>query len=312
MAFDTREFRSCLGSFTTGVTVVTSKDLDGGYVGVTANSFNSVSMDPPLVLWSLGKSARSLPAFETAKYFAINILASDQMDISNHFATQQEDKFGSIQFQNGIDDLPLLAGCAATIQCETSMVYEGGDHIIIVGKVIEFNEFNKPGLAFSKGKYALSQPHPGLESQPCSTDETVFVQNYMHYLLLMAAQQFENSMIPIINKAGINSHYEWRVLAMLNDSDGLSTDDLADNAPAKYAFMVDVLSGMVDNGLVQTVKKDGVDYYGLTIDGKQKANELLALARAHEEAILENVSLDGDQLKASLKEIVLSLKNEAA
>ena len=90
MAFDTREFRSCLGSFTTGVTVVTSKDLDQGYVGVTANSFNSVSMDPPLVLWSLGKSARSLPAFEAAKYFAINILASDQMDISNHFATQQE------------------------------------------------------------------------------------------------------------------------------------------------------------------------------------------------------------------------------
>ena len=310
MAFDAREFRSCLGNFTTGVTVVTSKDLGQGYVGVTANSFNSVSMDPPLVLWSLGKSARSLPAFEAAKHFAINILAADQMDVSNHFATQQENKFNSVNFESGIGDVPLLTGCAATIQCETSMVYEGGDHIIFVGEVIDYDDFDKPGLAFSKGKYALSQPHPSLKPKPHPTDENAFVKNYMHYLLLMAAQQFENSMIPIIHAAGINSHSEWRVLAMLHDGEALTVDDLADNAPAKYAFMVDVLSGMVANGLARTLEEKGENYFGLTAKGRRKADELLSLAKAHEKETLEHADLDGIQLKESLREIVLSLEGE--
>lgn len=310
MAFNKIEFRNALGIFATGVTVVTAKDAGGsGYVGITANSFNSVSMDPPLVLWSIGKSARSLPAYEAAGYFAINILASDQIEISNHFATQQPDKFDSIDFQNGIGDVPLLKGCAAVFQCKTKMMYEGGDHIIFVGEVLDFEQFDKPGLVFSEGKYALSQPHPTIKSRAESDEQNGFVDNYAHYLLLMAAQKFENSFIPIINQSGINSHYEWRVLTMLNDRNGQTADELAENTPTKYTFIVEVLNGMIDTGLIDKIQKDGGDYYGLTANGQDKANELLAAARVHEKNALENFSLADSQLKNALKELISGLSS---
>ena len=163
-SFDKTEFRNTLGGFATGVTVVTAKDLDGeGYVGMTANSFNSVSMDPPLVLWSIGRNARSLSAFEQASNFAIHILAEDQIDVSNHFATQQDDKFAEADYREGIEGVPVLNGCSIVLQCKTKMLYDGGDHTIIVGEVLGFENNDKSGLAFSKGKYSIIKTHPDVE-----------------------------------------------------------------------------------------------------------------------------------------------------
>ena len=153
-SFDPKDFRNVLGSFPTGVTVITTKDADGNRYGVTANSFNSVSLDPPLVLWSIGKTSTSYDAFMAAEFFNIHILAADQEAISNNFAKSGGDKYDGIDYQDGIEGAPVVAGCAAVMQCKIEHQYEGGDHIILVGRVMEYQYDDKDSLVFSRGRYA--------------------------------------------------------------------------------------------------------------------------------------------------------------
>src|SRR5690554_165565 len=134
---DSRQFRSALGAFTTGVTIVTTCDQEGHDVGLTANSFNSVSMNPPMVLWSLDKSSRSLPAFMENDHFAVHILAADQQPMSDRFASRGADKFAGLETERGAGDVALLDGCSARFECETAFRYDGGDHIIFVGNVVK-------------------------------------------------------------------------------------------------------------------------------------------------------------------------------
>ena len=152
--FDPKDFRNVLGSFPTGVTVITTKDAEGKLYGVTANSFNSVSLDPPLVLWSIGKNSTSYDAFMAAEYWNVHILAADQESISNNFAKSGGDKYQDIDFSEGVKGAPVVAGCAAVMQCKSEYQYEGGDHIILVGRVLEYQYDDKESLVFSKGKYA--------------------------------------------------------------------------------------------------------------------------------------------------------------
>ncbi|WP_017671505.1 enoyl-CoA hydratase-related protein [Blastomonas sp. AAP53] len=150
--FDPRTYRNALGQFATGVTIVTTRDAEGRAVGVTANSFNSVSLDPPLVLWSLARSARSMAAFEQAGQFAVHILASDQDELSNRFASRAEDKFAGLDF--GDTGPPRIPGCSARLVCNTRHLYEGGDHVIMVGEVIDYESEGRPPLLFHGGTYA--------------------------------------------------------------------------------------------------------------------------------------------------------------
>ena len=159
-AIDAREFRNALGSFATGVTIVTTRDAAGHDVGLTANSFNSVSLDPPLVLWSLARSSNSLAAFVDAKHFAVHILAADQEPLSNRFATRGADKFAGLQMERGEGGTPLLHGCAARFECRTAYRYAGGDHEIFVGEVLTFEHFDRPLLVYQKGGYALAVKKP--------------------------------------------------------------------------------------------------------------------------------------------------------
>lgn len=121
--------------FATGVTIVTARTADGTLVGVTANSFNSVSLDPPLVLWSLSRAAASLPAFSTGSHYAINILAADQHELAQRFASKGVDRFADVVFVDGAGGAPLLAGAAATFECFNRSRYSEGDHVIFVGEV---------------------------------------------------------------------------------------------------------------------------------------------------------------------------------
>jgi len=157
---DTRAFRNALGKFATGVTVVTAKDKNDVRVGVTASSFNSVSMDPPLVLWSLDKRAHSLNSFANADYFTVNVLAEDQVAVSDHFARKGgKDKFDGIDFEEGAGGAAVLNGSAAHFQCKKAFTYEGGDHLIFVGEVVAFTCTRRDGLVFHQGGYAVSEPH---------------------------------------------------------------------------------------------------------------------------------------------------------
>ncbi len=152
--FDKNEFRKTLGQFATGVTIVTTNDKGGLPVGMTCSSFNSLSLDPPMVLWSIAKSAYGLQAFSSAKYFNVHVLCSDQDQISNNFAKAGHDKFKGIKFSKGLGGIPILERYAALFECETTHQYDGGDHIIMVGTVIAFKHKKSNPLVFHGGCYA--------------------------------------------------------------------------------------------------------------------------------------------------------------
>lgn len=157
---DSRELRNALGHFATGVTVVTTRNAAGAPVGVTINSFSSLSLDPPLILWSLAKKSHSLAAFEGAAHFAVHVLAADQQALSDRFARSGNDKFADVTLSRGLGELPLLGHCAAVFQCSAEHRYDGGDHLILVGRVQRFATDERPPLLFYRGRYASADDAP--------------------------------------------------------------------------------------------------------------------------------------------------------
>lgn len=149
------ELRSALGRFTTGVTIVSCVDGSGAPVGLTANSFQALSLEPPLVLWSLRATSPSLPAFQAAKHFAVNVLGEAQVDLSRRFATRREDKFDDGVWAPGGHGAPVLAGCTAVFECETLSHQTAGDHVLFIGRVLTISEAPVPPLVFQAGHYHL-------------------------------------------------------------------------------------------------------------------------------------------------------------
>lgn len=157
--FSSSEFRSALGMFATGVTIVTVRTAQGKLMGLTANSFNSVSMDPPLVLWSLSQNAGSMAAFSTGSHYAINILSANQQDLARQFASPVPDRFAGVEYTLGVSGAPLLAGAAATFECFNRSQYEEGDHIIFVGEVeCCARETGASPLLFHGGRFYAEHP----------------------------------------------------------------------------------------------------------------------------------------------------------
>lgn len=157
---DTRRFRDAMRRFATGVTIITTRDGDAVPVGLTANSFNSVSLTPPLVLWSLNKHSRSLPVFMTADYYAVNVLCSDQKGLAARFASPIDDRFAGIEWHSGATGTPLFDGCVAWFECASVHRHEGGDHIIFVGEVLNFGHSDRIPLLYAGGAYGVPAPHP--------------------------------------------------------------------------------------------------------------------------------------------------------
>jgi flavin reductase (DIM6/NTAB) family NADH-FMN oxidoreductase RutF len=156
--FNTRELRNALGSFATGVTIITTRGREGEPVGLTVNSFASVSLDPPLVLWSQSLYAQSLPAFQESSHFVVNILAFDQIELSNHFAKQHDDKFINVAHIIAESGAPVMIGAAAHFECRNEFRHYGGDHIIFIGHVERFAYTDRPTLLFCRGKYMRGEP----------------------------------------------------------------------------------------------------------------------------------------------------------
>jgi 4-hydroxyphenylacetate 3-hydroxylase, reductase component len=151
---DPRQFRSALGTFATGVTVITTRGPRGELVGNTANSFNAVSLDPPLVLWSLGKSALSIKAYLSTDHFVVNVLREGQEELSARFARQLGDKWEGLEYETWETGCPILPNVLAVFECKTAYTYQGGDHVIFVGEVLkyDFDPHGRP-LVFWRGGY---------------------------------------------------------------------------------------------------------------------------------------------------------------
>ena len=152
---DPIELRRCLGSFVTGVTVITALDENGTPIGMTVNSFNSVSLDPPLIIWSLRNNATSFAVYNKATRFVVNILSEEQVSVSNRFAKSGPDRFDGIPYSLGIGGVPLIDGCAAYIECRTEAIYPGGDHVLFLGRVERIAGSPRKPLAFGAGKYMV-------------------------------------------------------------------------------------------------------------------------------------------------------------
>jgi flavin reductase (DIM6/NTAB) family NADH-FMN oxidoreductase RutF len=145
--------------FATGVTVVTARAPDGSLVGLTANSFNSVSLSPPLVLWSLSQAASSMAAFRTGSHYAINILGADQQALAQRFSTRHEDRFADVAFVEGQSGAPLLTGSVASFECFNRSRYVEGDHVIFVGEVERCShQAGSSPLLYHGGKFYTEHP----------------------------------------------------------------------------------------------------------------------------------------------------------
>lgn len=303
--FDPKDFRRALSQFPTGVTVITTLDAEGNPVGVTASSFNSVSMDPTLVLWSIDKGAHSLSAFENAEHFAVNILSRDQVATSNNFASRGEDKFANAEYTAGLGGAPVLNDYAAQFECKTWAVYEGGDHLILVGEVLgyRYNDDVEP-LVFARGSYAVSAQHPEMvkSSAPCAANEDDFVGDYLLYLLRESYQLFSADLYPKLkHECGVTPE-EWRILARMISCPAIKISDLGGMVMQPESALRETADFMADKGLVEYQDKDTLSVTG---KGAEVAAQMKKLAQSEEAALIGQLSSEQSALlKDSLKTLI--------
>ena len=308
--FDPKDFRRALSQFPTGVTVITTVDADGKPVGVTASSFNSVSMEPTLVLWSIDKGAHSLSAFEKAEHFAVNVLGSDQVATSNNFASRGEDKFANAAYSAGLGGAPLLDDYAAQFECKTWAVYEGGDHLILVGEVINYryNDVIEP-LVFARGHYAISAQHPETMKSPSNCDNANtdggFVGDYLLYLVRNLYQELSASLYPKLQSECDINPEEWRILARMDSCPTISISDLTGMVLQPEIALRQTADWMAEKGLVEYQNKDILK---VTAKGSGIAAQLRNLAIAEEAELLSKLPAnEAGQLKANLKTLIEKL-----
>tara|TARA_R110001583_G_scaffold149004_1_gene300905 strand:+ start:13018 stop:13953 length:936 start_codon:yes stop_codon:yes gene_type:complete len=301
--FDKRDFRTALGQFPTGVTVITTVDLDGDPIGCTASSFNSVSIDPALVLWSIDKGAFSKTTFENAEYFAINVLSENQVETSNRFAGRGEDKFKNVSYSKGLGGAPLLEGCGAQFECKTWNVYEGGDHLIIVGEVIQYHHDDSlTPLAFSRGGYAITTQHPSPNLQKNEVgDGNEFLDNYLLYLLNSATSTYRHDLYPKLVDGCDVTPEQWRVMTILSDTPIHTLQTLSVLAMQPLIDLSESIDTLIEKGAVTMVGSK----IGLTADGVLLQKYLLDIANEHEEYMLGKIDKQQTSvLKKALKSII--------
>ncbi|WP_025916622.1 flavin reductase family protein [Herminiimonas sp. CN] len=156
--FDTPHFRHALSQFATGVTIITTRLADGTLLGLTASSFNSVSLEPPLVLWSLGNRASSMEAFAGNSHYVINVLALDQAPLAERFSRPIKNRFEGVEYELSRTGHPILKGVSAWFECHNRSRYPEGDHVIFVGEVERCAAYPQPALVFHNGKFVTTQP----------------------------------------------------------------------------------------------------------------------------------------------------------
>lgn len=176
----TSDLRRILGHFATGVAVVTTTSREGRHEALTVNSFSSVSLNPPLVLWCLRRESRAVPAFAGSDMFAVNILGSHQQDVSAHFARAKADIFAGVRYRLGKSGCPLLETVAAHLECRLENTIDAGDHLIFIGRIIHAAHEEREPLVFSKGRYCVPaplQPVPRLRRRQATPEILVLGQS---------------------------------------------------------------------------------------------------------------------------------------
>jgi 3-hydroxy-9,10-secoandrosta-1,3,5(10)-triene-9,17-dione monooxygenase reductase component len=303
-AIDKKEFRSALGAFATGVTIVTTCH-EGVDVGLTANSFNSVSLDPPMVLWSLGKTSLSLPHFAAASHFAVHVLSDDQEPLSARFATRGADKFGGVAFHRGHHELPLLTGCVARFQCRKLFEYEGGDHVIFVGEVVAFDHASKQPLLFHGGRYAVAALRKEGDLPKANADASA---DSLGYLITRAYFGLRAPALRHAEERGI-SWADRYLLGALLDVNGRGLQEI--NELIGYMGLkatAESVQRLGEDGYLTTTRSsDAREVMWLTEAGRQYCLSMIARTRAAEAEAEIQLGPQGPALKHLLKQLVQSV-----
>lgn len=294
----TRQFRQALGSFATGVTIVTTSD--GQPIGVTANSFNSVSLDPPLVLWSLARTSGSMEAFRTSGHFAVHILGAHQEDLSGRFARPGNDKFSGIEWRSGVAGSPVLNDYSALFECRTVECYDGGDHVIFVGQVENFERRDSAPLLFHAGRYAEARPRVPNDEPQSDQGDGRFTQDFLMYLLSRAHFQSSSATRELWRELGL-TETDMLVLSALSMKGPLDRISLqAELAHTGLSPDDRSLEGLISRGMV--VEDEGLQ---LGEEGRSAFIRILALSKAVENELVKSLGSDGAiELKRLLRNVI--------
>ncbi|CAD5110307.1 p-hydroxyphenylacetate 3-hydroxylase reductase component [Zestomonas carbonaria] len=286
-SFDSRAFRRALGNFATGVTVMTAA-AGGRKAGVTANSFNSVSLEPPLVLWSIDKRSSSYEVFERASHFAVNILSADQIDLSNQFARPMDDKFAGVRCEEGAGGAPLFADCSARFQCESHQRIDGGDHWILIGKVVAFDDLGRAPLLYHQGAYSSVLPHPRLVGKSEGGVRSAFqgrLSHNLYYLMTQAVRSYQADYQPKQLATGLRTS-EARMLMVLEKDASLDQAALQQLVAMPVREIEEALMALMRKGMLVEVP-GGV---GLTPAGIDQAEMLWSIAEEQQEKVFSRFS----------------------
>lgn len=283
---DPMKFRRALGNFVTGVTIMTAQNAAGEKVGVTANSFNSVSLDPSLILWSIDKKSSSYTVFSEASHFAVNILSASQIELSNKFARRNADKFDGVTYELGAGNVPILANCSAVFECERHQVIEGGDHWIIIGKVVDFHDEGRSPLVFHQGVYSAVTPHPMVQLKQSLQENGLgkihygYLNENVCFLMSRAFKFYQTDYIPKQLGSGFRTS-EARLLLVLGSGTTSSKADL----PRDIAMPMQQVERAAE-----TLKKDGLlieteEFFQLTEKGQETVYTLFDIANKHQNEV---------------------------
>ena len=279
---DAKLFRQALGTFTTGVTIVTTVDDAGNDVGVTANSFNSVSLDPPMVLWSIARTSSNIATFTAASHFAVHILSNDQDVLASHFSKRGVDRFAGLNLERGPGKVPLLEGCAARFQCRMAFQYEGGDHVILVGEVLAFDHHDRDPLVFKSGRFAYALPkahEPSASSATAVSAPSAFAPDFLIYQLGRAYHQLFARLHPEFERHGLDDS-EYFALSMLGVRDGRRVSELDKLVSYSGTRITSESAHKLDKLGFVNVSAESDARLTLTPAGQHLVVELLAAAQA--------------------------------
>ena len=312
MSFDPREFRRALGSFATGVTIITTRAPDGAPLGLTVNSFNSVSLDPPLVLWSLENKALSLPIFQKTPHWAVHVLASDQEGLSQKFARRGGDKFAGVEVEQGVGGIPLLTGCTARFQCKNAFQYDGGDHVIFVGEVVKFDRRDVAPLVFHGGRYAHATQRDAADTRPRRAYMAgSFGEDFLGYLLGRSHFQFFGQLRALLANEQLGDE-EFYLLSTLTLKPMMTLAEM--NKALHGIFDGDiarVLDALLRRGLVgeaPVVAEAQAPEFSLTPAGKSAALRVISAAKALESEVIGRLGAgDAQVLKSLLNRLLTAI-----
>lgn len=272
-AQDSRAFRRTLGQFATGVTVITTR-TDETLIGLTANSFSSVSLDPPLVLWSIIRNSNSAPLFAAARYFAVNVLEASQTALSHAFSRSDANKFDGVKWSAGRYGAPLLDGAIATLECETETCHDGGDHIIIVGRVCRFARYSGDVLVFVQGRYGVAREHPGANTEgsparrPAADDDGPSLLRLLFAAQYRCSEAFERH-----RKAEGLTLLQTRILLDLPENGNISAQEIAASAYLSDQATEDGANELIVLGYA---RRDACGRYGVTESGRLRQEAIRA------------------------------------